>query len=416
MSNKVSFETRKPIALDSQIKSFGTHKDIPMSNKDAYRVIAAGVTPVLTNESGEKVELTFENLDENIVPGTDVDGNPPAPSKPGDPIVTINGYSVYLNGTPGVIKLNAKDGKTYLHAVDSLGYPCIYPLTASTTIYGGSLKASVASTSITMESGTIAEIYGGGEGGIKDGEGDANVTGTAKIVVKGGTLTNVIGGSCLRGRVNNVDINVDGASLTAVQGGGMAYVSSTQTVGTQAAPQDSPCIVDNAIVVVGPNNKFPKDATIFGGGQSYSYTKKAKVTVNGADVTKGWVTSGGSNGRTDDGELIINGGKYNIVQSINRGSMIKSTTTINGGTFTKVFAGSEDPESVAAGIVNGVIAGGSIKLDIKAGTIKELHIGSSGKAAIPADSPIVVATVAAGVKVTNLDAAKTEFGKSLTIA
>ena len=73
-----------------------------------------------------------------------------------------------------------------------------------------------------MESGTIAEIYGGGEGGIKDGEGDANVTGTAKIVVKGGTLRNVIGGSCLRGRVNNVDINVDGASLTAVQGGGMA--------------------------------------------------------------------------------------------------------------------------------------------------------------------------------------------------
>ncbi len=62
----------------------------------------------------------------------------------------------------------------------------IRELTSETWVYGGSLITDCHDTSVTMESGEIKGIFGGG--------GTGNVTGTARVVVYGGTLTWIYGG------------------------------------------------------------------------------------------------------------------------------------------------------------------------------------------------------------------------------
>ena len=59
-------------------------------------------------------------------------------------------------------------------------------------VYGGAKNKTVESSTITMESGTIKRIYGGGYGSTA--EKTANIVGKATIQIKGGTITNVLCG------------------------------------------------------------------------------------------------------------------------------------------------------------------------------------------------------------------------------
>ena len=76
-------------------------------------------------------------------------------------------------------------------------------------VYGGAKDAPVASTSITMESGSVARIYGGGYGSTAQKA--ANVNGMATIQIKGGKITTVLcGGGNQFAKTNAVDINISG--------------------------------------------------------------------------------------------------------------------------------------------------------------------------------------------------------------
>lgn len=423
MSNKVTFETRKPIPLDSQIKSFGKHENIPMSNADAFRVLAAGVTPVLTTESGEEIELTFENLDENISPNEDEedsdDGEDDKPTPPEEPepepgkaLISFEGDNVYLNGTPATIK--EEGGVTYIFAKDSKGVECKYEVKASTTVIGGAKGASVPSSKIVMESGTVKNIYGGGWGSTTV---NADVD-DVDILVKGGKVTYCLaGGGRLKSVCNTVTIKVEDGIVASIQGGGFASAGADGSVGTKENPQDSPCIVRNVDINIDKVTMPDADSCLFGGGQGYSYVGEVNMVINNADIPKGYLVAGGSNGRTDNATVVVNGGNYNIVQSINRGSMLSSNTVLNGGKFAKVYAGGEDPESLAGDIVNGFIGGeGAITLDIAGGTVKELLAGSNGGDAITADDSVVIVTVDEAAVVENIEDAKVAFGSSLIVA
>ncbi|MDO5557322.1 MAG: hypothetical protein Q4G05_03670 [Clostridia bacterium] len=152
--------------------------------------------------------------------------------------------------------------------------------------------------------------------------------------------------------------------------GGLA--SEKTSVGTEVAPQNSPCIVNNAQIDI-------KGGTIstclYGGGQGYSYTKDVVMNVSGNANISGWVTAGGSNGRTDNAKVNIKGGTINVFQTINRGSMISANVTVSGGTITKLYAGGETGD---AGVTGRFLSSGSITVDIESGTVTSLFTGTNG--------------------------------------
>ena len=418
MANMVTFETRKPVALSTQIKTFGRHENIPMTQNDVIKAIMAGAEPVLTSTdplTGEvtEVALTFENLAEYVP----ADYDPTAPEEekePGEDIVTTSGTYVFLNGTAGVICLD-DEGNTILKAKTSNGVVKSYPLAANSSVCGGSKLGSVASSNITMTGGIVNSIFGAGLG---DAENFASVD-DVKINITGGKVTNVVaGGGLLASRCKNVSICMSDCTAGNVQGGGMAYHNST-SAGEKLHPEDSKNSCENVKIELNRVTLPGSNACVFLGGQGYSYVANAEGIINDIDISSGYCVTGGSNGRTDHAKLTINGGKFNVLQSINRGFMVTSETIINGGEIKKAFAGGEDPESWDDGndVVNGFFTDeASISLTINGGTINELHTGSNGENTIVADDPIVHVYVGANAIVENIEDAKTAFGTSLTVA
>lgn len=415
MANMVSFRTRKPLPLSTQIKTFGYHENIPMTQNDVIKAIMANAEPVLievdpiTGETTE-IPLTFENLEEYIP----ADYDPTAPEEekePGEDIVTFDGTDVFLNGTAGLI-YEDEEGNTMLKAKTSNGVAKDYALTGSSNIYGGSKLASVASSSIIMTGGTVMGIFGAGAGNTEEFGSVDDV----KIKITGGTISNVVcGGGTVASRCKTVDIYMSDCKANNVEGGGMAY-HNKMSAGTKEHPEESKNICEKVTMAL-KNVSLPGSAScIYLGGQGYSYVVDTECVLDNINIPLGWTVTGGSNGRTDHTKLTINSGSFNVLQSINRGSMITSETIINGGEFKKVFAGGEDPESLSGDIVNGFFTDeASIDLTINAGSITELHPGSNGENTIAADDPIVHVVVGANATVGNIEDAKTAFGTSLTV-
>lgn len=418
MANMINIETRKPLPLSTQIKTFGKHENIPMTQNDVIKAIMAGANPILVQkdpitEEITEVALTFENLEEYVP----ADYDPTAPEsekEAGEDIVTIDGNWVYLNGTPGLICLD-DDGNTVLKAKTSNGVIKSYPLTANSSVLGGKNLDSVESSYISMTGGNIFSIFGGGMGDLEHFGSVDDVT----IKVTGGTISNIItGGGILASRCKNISIIVSDCTVGNIQGGGMAY-HNKMSAGEKLHPEDSKNSCENVKIQLNNVTLPGNNACIYLGGQGYSYVANTEGTINGVDISSGYCVTGGSNGRTDHAKMTINSGKYNVLQSINRGFMVTSETIINGGEFKNVFAGGEDPESWNGGndIVNGFFTDeASIDLTINAGNIKALNTGSNGENTIVADDPIVHVFVGTNAVIENIEAAKTAFGSSLITA
>lgn len=120
-----------------------------------------------------------------------------------------------------------------------------YDVPSETTIYGGvwapnetAEDMSVESTKITMNSGTVKNIYGAGMGP------KTSVTGTATIVINGGTVKSfVYGGGCLESNgssasVGKVNITFNGGKVTdAIIGTGpVGYVDEVNITVNSGAP------------------------------------------------------------------------------------------------------------------------------------------------------------------------------------
>lgn len=185
---------------------------------------------------------------------------------------------------------------------------------ADTTVFGGAHNSSevVENASITMNAGTIRNICGGGE---------------HKSIVKKVTIT-----------LNN------GTVTGGIMGGGMRYGTNTHkdfTVPQKSemnSRDDAITIVDEAIITINAGTI----GDVFGGGESYSYTGKATVTINSSFTGEiGYVTAGGSNGYTGEGIVYANGGKIKVLQAVNRGFMKTSELTVDGAEVEKAYASAE---------------------------------------------------------------------------
>ena len=198
-----------------------------------------------------------------------------------------------------------------------------------TRIFGGGdgtkKPCSYAGSSIVMNSGQVKSIRGGGLGGCN--------VGSASIVVNGGKISSEIAAGGGNNQVtDDATGNIVGYSSVVVNGG-------------------------EALMLYG------------GCATGMGRLGSADIEINDGDIK--WVTAGGSNGTAGSVKVIINGGKFTVVQSVNRGSIGSSVITVNGGLVERLYGGGETEDTS----VNGIC--GKSVLNILGGQVNKLASGTS---------------------------------------
>lgn len=225
----------------------------------------------------------------------------------------------------------------------------------------GMLKATWADNKGTYTSSTtfpeMTQIYGGGNGLEK-----AVYYPTTMITLDSGAVDLVAGGGFGECSVGHATVIVNGGEFRNsgyVSGGGHDHKGNNYQTNH----------VGEALVII--NNTTDAIEALYGAGCSGLVTVgKATVIVNGGSVK--YATAGGSNGYTGMGEIIINGGEIEVLQGVNRGRIDNIDITVNGGTVNKLYAGGETTDTS----VNGVFGKAVIKL--LGGTISIADCGTDG--------------------------------------
>ncbi|WP_313523760.1 S-layer homology domain-containing protein [Anaerotignum sp.] len=256
------------------------------------------------------------------------------------------------------------------------------------TIYGGAKETEVASTSVTMNGGTVFGVYGGGM------DSGATVTGDTKVEISGGTVANVYGGGLVGTVTGSTTVNISGATVESyVYGGGYfgkverntsVTISDTATIATGVFGNGSE---ENA-TVGGTKNGYvalANNANI-GGFDNIFYTRDAtNWTVQGSYTIEGDFTIAQDaflsimqdSTLTMDGTL-INNGTVNISGTLTmNGTLINNDTvniiegsTLNGSgqiTGNGTVTGTHTLKMAPTMNVNGIFANGT-PITIEAGT------------------------------------------------
>ncbi len=273
-----------------------------------------------------------------------------------------NAGALYANGTSVIINENA-NGET---VVSWDGGSQIVPETVS--VFGGGQEGTnYTSSSITMNSGIVTALYGGG---VSLDENQIASVGISNIIVNGGTvLSSVNGGGLLFTTVDTSNVVIQDGRVAGVEGGGIASANVngvTYSAGTQDDSINSFNRVNTANVTIngGTIDSTPSNyGLVYGGGQGYSYTGTANLIINSGDMSNAYVTSGGSNGYTGNAITRINGGDINIFQTVNRGTMESADVTVTGGTIENAYVGGETDPTVTGTIdtVDFKVLGGNIQ-------------------------------------------------------
>ena len=250
--------------------------------------------------------------------------------------LTQEGNTVFANGNPITIKAAGVEGEVIVCATDNAS-DFIQLKSDEAIVYGGSKNRAVENSTITMESGNIKRIYGGGYGSTA--EKTANVTGTATIMIKGGTIMDLLcGGGDQFAKTNAVDINISGnqTKVQCLYAGGFANPAQKTPVTTW---NDAVCGTKDVKITISEGVELPEGLGC-GGGQGYAYTGTSKVTITGAKLGSLYGTL--SNGYADEIEASLKNcmfskeGNYYEMGAINRGQIRKGSFMFEGCTFNNL--------------------------------------------------------------------------------
>ena len=277
-----------------------------------------------------------------------------------DSTYNSNTGAFFANGTPIVI--SEVDGNT---VITWDGGSQIVPNTVS--VFGGGICGNYDSTQITMESGNIQNLIGGGIGYTPDNS------------------SNVI----------NTNIQMNGGTALSVQGGGMAsgkIDGINYSVGNKDDAINSPNRTDIANIVIS-GGKITYG--LFGGGQGYSYTGNVNLTISDGDLNGSYVTAGGSNGYTESANVKLTGGKIGVYQTVNRGTLNNATIKVAGSSIDKFYVGGETEDKSVTGVIN------NINTHLISGNIENLDSGTSNGTPITIDDENYKVTATNSIKITN---------------
>ena len=219
-----------------------------------------------------------------------------------------------------------------------------------TSIYGGSnLSGTVGTSNVTLKSGTVTNVFGGG---------NSAAVGTANVTLDGITIDTIHGASKNSGNTTNTNVVLKSGKVTNVYGGGYDVGATNAKVTQQGAVvtnifggnhggTGSGGETTNATVNI--NNAVANN--IYGGNRDKGTTKHATINITGSSVITGSLYGGGyksaigKSGDTGSTTINISGGTIN--KDINGGTqqgVVYGTTNINIGkdavTDTSLTAGS----------------------------------------------------------------------------
>lgn len=288
--------------------------------------------------------------------------------------------ALYANGTPITIAVNA-NGET---VVSWTGGQQVVPATVA-IFGGGTAGTSYNSSNIRMNSGTISYLYGGG---MSLEEASSSDVATSYIEINGGTvLESVYGGGMIYSQVATSNVIIKDGTVSAVAGGGAAFATisgQNYSAGTEEDAIHSKNRVEMANVTIDSgtiNSESAGYGLVYGGGQGYSYTGKANLVINNGDMSKAYVTAGGSNGYTANPNVTIDGGNISLYQSVNRGEVNAVKTEVNGGAIQAFYIGGESGDATVTGKIN------AAEVDILGGKVRNLSAGTSEGAPIVITEP-----------------------------
>lgn len=252
--------------------------------------------------------------------------------------VFANGNPVTIEGIAGN-KVKVSLDETDFVELDESSNP---------VILGGSKDAEVASSNITMKSGTVFRLYGGGYGTSTSNK--ANVTGKTTLAIKGGTVLNsVFGGGRFYAHSKDVVINVSGAEAVLGKPGvndnywlicggdengqtsGGTYVDFDQSNNTVESAE---------LTIDGGTFRF---IALGGTDGAKGYIKNVTADIKNATITGG-VFGNGSNGRSDEVVGTLTNCTFAPITSpievaaINRGIVKNISLTFNSCTFPESAA------------------------------------------------------------------------------
>lgn len=256
--------------------------------------------------------------------------------------ITVEEKKVYANGIALVIE--EVEGKT---AIKNTAGQILLEDLENRDVYGGFIEGThSASSSITVKSGTLNNIYGGGaEGSI--------LNGNVSIVIEGGTISQVFGGG--------ISDTINGSTSITVNGG-------TIKTNVYGAGQTNTIKKDTNVTISGGTIK----SAVWGGGSKADVEGTANVTINqnayicNKDLNPDYyiqerlVYGGGSQGSVNKTNLVLNGGTYGWAFAAGNCCHILTEAKVT----VKKFA-LNDPVISGGGINNSVESSGySIPLSI----------------------------------------------------
>lgn len=222
-----------------------------------------------------------------------------------------------------------------------------------------------------------AIIFGGGHNQTEDIK-------KVNILMTGGSVAQIYGGSLHAGTVDVATIVINGGNVDFVMGGGAAFLARTNCPDEinygKAHPmnildtdrKDATTIVNEANVIINDG----KISSVFGGGESMSYTKDALVSINGGVVET--VTGDGSNGYMDIATILVEGGKVVDLQAGNHGQLDKVQIEVSGGEVENLYVTTDCDNVTENGVVKDVVGiVKNIEVDVREdGKVKNLLPGN----------------------------------------
>lgn len=221
------------------------------------------------------------------------------------------------------------------------------------------------------------------------GHADTTTYESTDITMNGGTVKNVFGGGLHESYVTTSNVTINGGKVTgsAVGGGANILANSDNCVPTADSAENSKTRVANANLTMNNGTAY----NVYGGGEGFGYTGNATLKINGGSHQ--YVTSGGSNGYTGNAQTKITSGTIDLLQSVNRGTIDNADVRVSGGTVNKLYVGGETDPNVT-GIIN------TVNLDITGGTVvNNLYLGNSGGKTITNDTTKVDVDIYLGATV-----------------
>lgn len=205
-------------------------------------------------------------------------------------------------------------------------------------------------------------------GGSKCLDGTVKNLASTSVIINGGTYHNVYAGSIGDSTVGVATMIINGGSFDAICGGSCAWDDDSKTT-HMAAVGYSRLIVNNTDNIVG---------LLFGcGGTGYTTTGKSETTINGGRFQ--YVTAGSSNGMVGecsltfgtDSRIMATSPEAKVLEGGCRGFIGQSNLYVNSGVIDAVYACVELDKKPVADIKRSCV-------EVTGGTIKTLGAGRVG--------------------------------------